>query len=252
MLKEAVGAYWYSFQAWFGLINVDIKSAFTENVLRVLSWYTKILHQMLKEPCHVKHYCSSVPVIGLSLAVGPLIAWWVSVALPVFRHGAAVSRTGPTANCQWAIGSREGQTETGQVAVAPLEGLYTFQAVRAPWCLITSPVKPVLRLCHPHASLCQAVHLGRLVPLLLHTDGGSALGPPLTYVLRVADCLGWLTAAQELLITSALLEGFCAAPCLLSGKGRPVTFTCLMWAPMSESRCQQWGGVRGRCQTGWA
>ncbi len=120
----------------------------------------------------------------------PLVARRVGVALPVFRHGASVGRTGPAADCQRAVWSWEGQTQTGQVAVAPLEGLDAFQAVRPARRFITGPVKPVLRLRHPHAALCKAVHLRRLIPILLHADGGSAQGSSLAYILRVTDCLG--------------------------------------------------------------
>lgn len=156
----------------------------------------------------------------------PLIARRVGIALPVFRHGASVSCAGPAADCQRAVWSWERQTQTSQVAVAPLEGLDAFQAVGAAWRFVTGPVKPVLRLRHPHAALCKAVHLCRLVPLLLHADGGSAQGSSLPYVFRVTDCLGRFAAAQELLITAALLERLRAAESLLSGEGDPVT--CLV------------------------
>lgn len=64
-----------------------------------------------------------IPVIGLCLAVRPVVAGRVGVALPVLGHGAAVSSAGPAADGQGAVLRWEGQAQAGQVAVAPLEGM---------------------------------------------------------------------------------------------------------------------------------
>lgn len=176
--------------------------------------------------CHVKE--NYIPVIGLSLAVSPLIARRVGVTFPVFRYGAPVSSCGPPADCQRAICSWEGQTQTSKIAVAPLEGWDAFQAVRSAWRLVHDPLEPVLGLCHPNAPVCQAVDLCCLIPLLLHTDGWCARGCSLARVFVLTYRLGRLTAAEELLITSALFERLCASESLMSGEGRPVTFGCLV------------------------
>lgn len=139
------------------------------------------------------HFLGNVPVIGLGLAVRPFITRRVGVALPVFRHGTSVSCNGPPADRQRAILSWKGQTQTGQIAVAPLEGLDAFQAVRATRRLLVGPVQPVFRLRNANAAVCQAVHLCGIVSLLFHTDGRGAQWPlscVLTITFRITDRLG--------------------------------------------------------------
>lgn len=187
-----------------------------------------------------------VPVVGLRLAVRPVVAGRVGVALPVLGHGAPVGHAGPAADGQGAVLGREGQAQAGQVAVAPLERLDPLQAVGPPRRLVAGPVEAVLRL-HPDAALCQAVHLGRLVPLLLHADGGRAQRPVGARFLGAADGLGRLAAAEQRLV--GLLQRLRAAEGLGGGGGgAPVAFAGLAGAAVSESWCQERGGVGGRRQ----
>lgn len=168
------------------------------------------------------------PVVGLCLAVRPVVARRVGVALPVVGGGASVGRTGPPSDGQRAVWKREGEPQAGQVAVAPLEGLDALQAVGAAGRLIAGPIEPVLRLWPAHAALRQAVLLRRLVSLLLHADGRGARRGALRRVFGVADGLGRFAAAQELLAAAAgLLQGLGAAEGLLRGQGDPVSFGCL-------------------------